>query len=75
MNGCFVLKTDKYCKRDELWILQENKGKTKASIYNGVMVGVADLPGGPKELTLEAWVPHDETPTSKLLYQVKMDYI
>lgn len=29
MNGCFVLKADKYCKRDKLWILSKNKRKTK----------------------------------------------
>lgn len=38
MNGCFVLKADKYCKRDKLWILSENKRKTR--LLNKVEVGV-----------------------------------
>lgn len=29
MNGCFVLKTDKYCKREKLRAVSENKGKAK----------------------------------------------
>lgn len=44
MNGCFVLKADKYCKRDKLWILSENKRKTKPLNKVGVVVGAQRLP-------------------------------